>query len=96
MYPSNYFFVSVPKKQISRLRFLNQFRNSVWYICFEKNKKIVLHYIHRVVLVPLSKKIYQPPPSPNNLPPLLNFHTKIGSAQQPRPAGVGSGAGSGR
>jgi hypothetical protein len=92
MYPSNYFFVSVPKKQISRLIFLNQFRNSVWYICFENNKKIVLHYIRRVVLVPLSKKIYQPPPLPNNLPPLLNFHTKIGSAQQPRCSGGGGGA----
>ena len=48
------------KKLISRLRFINQFRNSVWYIFFQKNKKIVLQYIRRVVLVPFSKKKYQP------------------------------------
>ena len=40
MYPSNKSFVSVPKKQISRLRFINQLRNSAWCMFFEENKKL--------------------------------------------------------
>ncbi len=53
MYHSNNSFVPVPKNQIARLRFINQFMNSLWY------KKIVLQYIRRVVLVSFSKKKYQ-------------------------------------
>jgi len=83
MYPSNYFFVSVPKQQISRLRFLNQFRNSVWYICFEKNKEIFLHYIRRVVLVPLSKK-YTNPPLRQIICPLCSISTQKLAARSSR------------
>ena len=60
---------------------------------FQKNKKINLQYIRRIVLVPFSKKI--PTASRNNLPPLPNFYTKKGSAQQPSCSGGGGGGGGG-